>query len=395
MENISKYLEDNQFIQLVSGNGTGLEEWWKTFKTDNPSEKKNIQTALRILQKLKTHNNELPEDDKIILFMQIMKQVEKRQKNGSMNVILFASMKYAAVAIIFFAIGALFFYRKDSFNREFFTQDISEPIHSDARIIRPGGDDIVLHEKNSKVEYRPDGQVVVNDQVQKSSSSVRKENPVMNQLVIPYGKTSELILPDGSRVWLNAGSRLIYPEFFADKTREVLLIGEAFFEVEHNVKQPFIVQTSDIRIKVLGTRFNVSAYPSDHVIETVLTQGKVSLEQNNSGMFTETTELNPGQLAVFNRTKGTTLLRVVDVENHTLWQEGLLKFESTDLNRLTKKLERYFNIRFNYSDPMLGTIRISGKLELTDSQDAVIENVAYAASVKISRIGDNTYRISH
>jgi transmembrane sensor len=112
-------------------------------------------------------------------------------------------------------------------------------------------------------------------------------------------------------------------------------------------------------------------------------------------MFKETTELNPGQLAIFNRAEGTTLLREVDVENHTLWKEGLLKFESTDLNRLTKKLERYFNIRFNFSDPMLGTIRISGKLELSDSRDAVLENVADAASVNISRMGDNAYKISH
>jgi len=395
MENISKYLEDKRFIKWVFSNGTELEEWWNTFETDNPSERQNIQTARRILQKLQTRNNELSEDDKIILFTQILKKLEERQKKGKINVWYITLMKYAAVAVLFFAIGALFFYRKDNFNREFFTQDISEPVHNDARIIRPGGEDIILHEKSSKIEYRKDGQVVVNDQLQEPSSPVRKGTPVMNQLVIPYGKTSELILPDGSRVWLNAGSRLIYPEFFADKTREVLLIGEAFFDVEHNEKQPFIVQTSDIKIKVLGTMFNVSAYPSDHVIETVLAQGKVSLEHHNSGMFDEPTEMNPGQLAVYNKTEGTTLLSEVDVENHSLWKEGLLKFESTDLNRLTKKLERYFNIRFNYSDPMLGTIRISGKLELTDSPDAVIENVAEAASVSISRIGENSYKISH
>jgi transmembrane sensor len=281
MENISKYLEDKRFIQWVFSSGTELEEWWKTFETENPSEKQNIQTARRILQKLQTRNNELSEDDKIILFTRIMKQVEERQQKGRLSGLYITFMKYAAVAILFFAIGALFFYRKDNFNREFFTQDISEPVHSDARIIRPGGEDILLHEKNSKIEYKADGQVVVNDQVQEPSSTVRKGNPVMNQLVIPYGKTSELILPDGSRVWLNAGSRLIYPEFFADKNREVLLIGEAFFDVEHNEKQPFIVQTSDLRIKVLGTRFNVSAYPSDHVIETVLTHGRVSLEQHS------------------------------------------------------------------------------------------------------------------
>jgi ferric-dicitrate binding protein FerR (iron transport regulator) len=215
----------------------------------------------------------------------------------------------------------------------------------------------------------------------------------MNQLVIPYGKTSEIILPDGTHVFMNAGSRLIYPEFFADKTREVFLVGEAFFDVEHNEQQPFIVQTTDIRVRVLGTQFNVSAYPSDNIIETVLTSGKVRLEQNNTGMFSETTELSPGQLAAFSKTERTTRLKDVDIENYTLWKENLLKFESTDLSRVVKRLERYYNIRFKYHDPFLGGIKISGKLDLSDSREFVLENVADAATVEISKIGEGYYEI--
>lgn len=395
MENISRYLEDKRFLEWVFGNGTELNDWWIAFQAENPSEKENIETARRILQKIHTRNHALSEDEKIILFTNIIRQVEKKEHMNLKNRLLFTVMRYAAVAILFFAIGALLFYRQDNNNQDFFSQDISEPVDSEARIIRPGSDDIILHEKNSVIEYRQDGQVVVNNQVLETTAARRKEVPSMNQLVIPYGKTSELILPDGSRVWLNAGSRLIYPEFFNDKNREVLLIGEAFFDVEHDDKQPFIVQTSDIRIKVLGTQFNVSAYPTDHVIETVLAQGKVILEQTQGGLFSQPTELKPGQMAVFNRSERTTLLTHVDVENHTLWKEGLLKFESTDLNRLTKKLERYFNIRFGFSDPMLGTIRISGKLELSDTRESILANVADVASVKINPTGENSFRITH
>ena len=395
MERISKYLEDKQFIQWAFSPGNELNEWWQTFETANPKEKQNILLAKRILQKLHTKDKELSEDEKILLFSQILKQVETRQQKSKTRKILVGFLKYAAVAILFFSIGALLFYQKNNFNPQFITQEISEPIHSDeARLIRPDGDNILLSESNSRIEHKQDGQVVVNDNIIESSTATPKGTPEMNQLVIPYGKTSEIILPDGTHVYLNAGSRLIYPDFFADKTREVFLVGEAFFDVEHNDQQPFVVQTTDIRVRVLGTQFNVSAYPSDNIIETVLTRGKVRLEQNNTGMFSETTELSPGQLAAFSKKERTTRLKEVDIENYTLWKEGLLKFESTDLSRVVKRLERYFNIRFRYDDPFLGGIKISGKLELTDSREAVLENVATVASVKITKTGDNYYEIS-
>jgi len=376
--------------------GNELNEWWNSFKAANPKEKENIQLARRILQKLHTSDRELSEDEKIMLFSQILKQVEAQQEQRTSRKIFMGIMKYAAVAILFFSVGALLFYQKNNFNPQFITQEISEPVLSDeARLIRPGGENIVLSETNSRIEHRQDGQVVVNNNVIDSSTTLPKGSPEMNQLIIPYGKTSEILLPDGTHVFLNAGSRLIYPDFFADRNREVFLVGEAYFEVMHNEKQPFVVQTTDIRVRVLGTQFNVSAYPSDNIIETVLTSGKVTLEQNNTGMFSETTELAPGQLAAFSKTEQTIRLKEVDIENYTLWKEGLLKFESTDLSRVVKKLERYYNIRFKYNDPFLGGIKISGKLDLSDSREFVLKNVADAATVEISKIGEGYYEISN
>jgi transmembrane sensor len=395
MENITVYLEDRQFICWVFSPGHELDEWWKAFETANPHEKENIQLARRILQKLHTNDKELSEEEKIILFTRILKQVENDRTVPKNRNLIAGFLKYAAVAILFFAIGALLFYQKNNFNPQYFSQDFTESVYTDeAVLIRPGAGNILLNSQKSVIEHRHDGQVVVNNQIVESASADKKGTPEMNQLIIPYGKTSEIVLPDGSKVWLNAGSRLIYPEFFVDKNREVFLIGEAFFEVEHDDKKPFIVQTSELRIRVLGTSFNVSAYPTDHLIETVLTEGKVKLEQHNSGLFPETTELKPGQLAAFSKTERTMQLKTVDTEHYTLWKQNLIKFESTDLSRVVKKLERYFNIRFKYDDPFLGGIKISGKLELSDHRETVLHNVADVASVKILKIGENYYEIS-
>ncbi len=394
MKNISKYLEDPRFIQWVFSPEDELNEWWTTFQTDNPPEKENILLARRILHKLRTTDKELSENEKIILFAQILQQIEARQGAKKTRRIFTGLMKYAAVAILFFAIGALLFYQKNNFNPQFYAQEITEPVHSDeARLIRPGGENILLSESNSRIEHRRDGQVIVNDNIVESSLPQKTGTPEMNQLVIPYGKTSEVTLPDGTHVFLNAGSRLIYPDFFADKTREVFLAGEAFFDVKHDEKQPFVVQTTDIRVRVLGTQFNVSAYPADNIIETVLTHGKISLEQNNAGIFSETTVLSPGQLAAFNKTERTTRLEEVDYEYYTLWKDGLLKFESTDLSRIVKRLERYYNIRFKYSNPLLGGVKISGKLDLSGTREHVLGNLADAATVEILEIGKEYYEI--
>jgi len=395
MENISKYFEDKYFIEWVFSPGREVDEWWKNFQTDNPFERRNIQKARKILQQLYTDDMEISENEKILLFTRILRQVEEKERKRKGIRIFTSFMKYAAVAILFFSIGALLFHRQDNFNPQFFVHETPEPVNPDeAQLIRPHGESIFLKEKKSVIEYKQDGQVVVNNDVIESTPPPEKSTPEMNQLVIPYGKTSEIKLTDGTVIFLNAGSRLIYPDFFVDKNREVLLVGEAFFEVAHNKSHPFVVQTTDIRIKVTGTKFNVSAYPSDNIIETVLTEGKVILEQNNSRLFDESTELNPGQLASFNKTKKETNLREVDIENYTLWKNGMYKFESTDLSRVIKKLERFYNIRFNYDDPFLGSIRISGKLALSENRQAIIDNLARAATIKIKRKGEGSYEIS-
>ncbi len=394
MKKISKYLEDSQFIQWVFSPEEELNEWWNSFQTDNPREKENILLARRIIHKLHTTDRELSENEKIILFAQILKQIEVRQKSRKSRRIVTDFLKYAAVAILFFTIGALLFYQKSSFNPQFYAQEVSEPTQTDeAVLIRSGRENIMLSEAKSKIEHRTDGQVVVNDKIIEPSGSQHKGTPEMNQLVIPYGKSSEITLSDGTHVFLNAGSRLIYPDFFADKSREVFLAGEAFFDVKQDEKQPFVVQTTDIRVRVLGTQFNISAYPSENIIETVLTSGKIRLEQNNSGIFSETTELSPGQLAAFNKTEHTTRLEEVDYEYYTLWKEGLLKFESTDLSRIVKRLERYYNIRFKYDNPFLGGVKISGKLDLNGTREDVLENLADAATIEISEIGMEYFTI--
>ena len=371
-----------------------LEKWWKTFETNNSEERKNILLARRILLKLHTEDKKLSEKENILIFSKIIKEIEEKQKSQKSIRILTSLLKYAAVAILFFSIGALFFYKQNNISTQFCSQNLVEPsTYNKAKLIRPNGERIFIEQKKSVIEHTKNGKIKVNNTILDPLQAVKKGTPELNQLIIPYGKTSEIILSDGTKVYLNAGSRFVYPESFNDKNREVFLTGEAFFEVAHDKNHPFIVQTSDIRINVVGTQFNVSAYSSENIIETVLIQGNVTLQQNNCGLFSKNIDLKINQLATFDKTTKKIALKTVDTDNYTLWKDGIFKFNGTHLNRIVKRLERFYNIRFLYNNPLNGTIQISGKLDLNEDREEIINRLATTASVKIVKKEGNYYEI--
>jgi len=194
-------------------------------------------------------------------------------------------------------------------------------------------------------------------------------------------------------VWLNAGSRLIYPASFNDDKREVHLFGEAFFDVTPDSERPFIVKTTDLAIRVLGTKFNLCAYPDDNTIQAVLTEGKISLKRNDAALFESDVIILPEQMAMFNKTSQTTKVRTVDTSYFTLWKDGLLKFTDEDLSRVVKKIERFYNISIVFNDPLDGSIIINGKLDLQEDKEEVFKYISKVAFIEISKERGNKYRI--
>ena len=394
MDQISKYFENKDFILWVFEPSKELDSFWVQYETEHPEEKRNIHQARRVLLKFRTSNRNLTEEEKIVLFTRVLREVEERQSTNKTRKLVLALLKYAAVALLFFSLGALFFYKQNQVDPQFFNQKLAVAIpENSAKLIRANGENILLKEDKSILKYGLDGNLVVNNDTIRNDHSDRSTDVPMNQLIIPYGKTSEVLLSDGTTVFLNAGSRLIYPEAFTGKTREVFLSGEAFFDVKKDAKHPFIVQLDVFRIKVFGTRFNVSAYPTDKIVETVLAEGNISMIKNNSGLLDKAIALMPNQLASFDRITNETSLKTVNTDNYILWTTGLLKFESADLNRIVQRLERYYNIRIEIKDLDLGNLHISGKLELKDDPDEICERVARAASVKIIKKDKDLYEI--
>jgi len=164
----------------------------------------------------------------------------------------------------------------------------------------------------------------------------------------PRGVRSEILLSDGSKIWLNADSRISYPEKFTGDSRIVYLIGEAFFDVKKNLQMPFIVKTTKIDIEVLGTRFNVKSYTNDNDIETTLESGKVSVKRVNpeTGELTQAL-IEPNQQVQYNIKTQKFSYSNVDAGKYSSWIEGKLIIDAESFDELVLKLERWYNVDIN------------------------------------------------
>lgn len=391
-----KYIENPLFAEWVFRPNPSINQYWEKYLLDHPEEESQILELKSRLIELNFSNESLTSEEKIEIAEQVVDRIEHDEDVRKSRSIILSLLKYAAVALIFAVIGGLVVYLKSD-NQSIYKQMASQIVRIPSEgkgpvLITASGENLNLKKTNSSVDYTKNGSVVLNnDSVLKTIPEI--EN-AMNQLVIPYGNQSKLTLSDNTIVWLNAGSRLVYPTTFTGKTREVLLFGEAYFEVAKNAEKPFVVKTSDIQVKVLGTHFNVSAYAEDKMIQTVLQEGSVELRKNDSGIFGERIVLKPNQMASFSKSTSETALYDVDASYYTLWTKGLLSFDEVDFDKILKKVERFYNITVDFSEPALGTIRISGKLDLKGTREEVLEYLGKVSRTEIKKLNENQFIVN-
>jgi ferric-dicitrate binding protein FerR (iron transport regulator) len=178
----------------------------------------------------------------------------------------------------------------------------------------------------------------------RANNRLTKQEPVYNELFAAFGTRSALKLSDGTSVWLNSGSSIKYPDRFIGNNRTVILKGEAYFEVESDLKKPFIVETSSLSVKATGTKFNVSGYESDNEAEVTLVSGKVEVRTTEDNKNVKSSKLNINQHLSFNKVNGTTSISDEDIYKYTSWKDGKLVFRNEPLSHVVKKIGQVFNI---------------------------------------------------
>ena len=240
-------------------------------------------------------------------------------------------------------------------------------------------------DEDAFVTYSKEGKVAVNSKVirEKEEKKVKGE-PEYNQLLVPAGKRVRVELSDGTRLVVNSQSKVIYPCRFNGDIRKIYAQGEVFLEVAHDKQHPFIVESEDFKLRVLGTKFNISNYKGG-ATNIVLVEGSVEVTDRNE----RKAQLVPSDL--LNIADGAIAYqKQVDVAEYISWVDGVMLLNGNDLSHIIQKLSIYYGIPIQ-CDPMVGKEKVYGKLDLKDDIDEVIECIRQTIPIEVEKSDTSIY----
>lgn len=201
---------------------------------------------------------------------------------------------------------------------------------------------------------------------------------VYSLLSTPRGGQYQVILPDGTKVWLNAASALRFPSVFTGNLREVELTGEAYFEVSKNKDKPFYVKVNGMQIAVLGTRFNVNAYADENEIKTSLLEGSVKIIKDNASGI-----MKPGQQAILHKKKDKLEIMNADINEALAWKNGLFQFDGADIRTIMRQIGRWFDVEVVYA----------GKIPDRQFQGKISRNAPLSEVLQILALSDVKFSV--
>ncbi len=295
----------------------------------------------------------------------------KKDKSTYQKFRLRKLFKYAAVALIFLGIGLVY--------KQISTPDkIVDPEMDPAdkitlqlsdgstKVLSGEGTTSVLDKEGYRIGLQNGNQLIYH-----KSSAGKKF--VYNTLKVPYGKRFMLILSDGTKVHLNAGTTLRYPvEFIRGKNRQVFLQGEAYFDVARDEQHPFVINANELNVQVLGTQFNLSAYPEDEMVKTVLVEGSVGFFETGEGFDSKArARLQPGFMATWQKKDKSMAYSEVDTDIYTGWMDGKIIFNHIPFKDILKKLERHYDVTINNNNKALDDVRFTASFD-TETMEQIL-----------------------
>lgn len=247
-------------------------------------------------------------------------------------------------------------------------QDQVASVHISSKVeIKSSGKSILLGDSTQKLQWQNGASLSASDEdiVYATGDA---QSATIDTLIVPRGHRLRIALADGSKVWVNAGSRLVYPSAFTGDTREVEVDGEAYFDVAADPGKPFSVRAKGMTVEVLGTRFNVNTYTT--ITLATLESGKVRTSAAGKQEV-----LKPGEQAAFDAAAGTLTSIQVDVRIHTAWKDGQLYFEEATLENITHTLGRIYDYSFRFKDEGLRNLSFTLDMPQPDNLLAVLEQI--------------------
>ena len=230
------------------------------------------------------------------------------------------------------------------------------------------------------VTYHPDGDIHVNENV--VASDEMQEGPY-DQIIVPKGRFGRLILSDGSELYINSGTKVVYPERFEKERREIFVDGEIYIDVRRDEKAPFIVKTMYFDVEVLGTAFDVKAYSDEGDCgEIVLLRGLVNVKSDSGAEA----KLMPDNKAVV-PAKGMIYTEAVNAADYILWTRGVLPLNNGTVGDIVDDLSRYYDVKITCSED-IRNIRITGKIDLQRGVEEALRNLSQAGGFACTKLAD-------
>ena len=238
----------------------------------------------------------------------------------------------------------------------------------------------VLAKTNSgNVSKIRNGQIVYN--TLDAANTNKSQSIGDNILTTPKGGEYEVVLPDGTKVWLNAGSSLSYPVTFAGNDRQVKLTGEAYFEVAKNKDKPFYVNINNVQVRVLGTHFNIEAYSEDEEIKATLLEGAVLVSKNKIH-----STLAPGQQAVINNNSNNIVVSTADIDDVMAWKNGYFIFDHDNIQCIMKKVSRWYDVDVVYQGNF-NDLKFGGTFYRSKSIEELLQHLESVGNIHLTTKG--------
>lgn len=380
------FLKDEQFIRWQLLPDEELNARWQDFMEKHPHLDEEIRQAVDYLKTAGLNKSKLDEEDRRKLLRRIQATIERNSRAIKIRrVIRYAVASCAAIALAIAGLH-LFIRPEERSVMQSGTERIVGRLlsHQDIQLI--SDNETRSFQSNIKLNVSDEGTITITHENEREET-LDMDKASLNQLVVPYGKRTQLILSDGSKIWLNSGTILEFPAEFSAQNREInLMSGEIYAEVAPDKTRSFYVHTSDFHVKVYGTKFNISHY-SDSPQSVTLVEGSVGLRSGTDSEWF----LSPKEQAVYKK-NGMFDKQAVDVNSIISWKDGYLTLDRTPVSEVLKQIGRYYNLAFDYeTDVNLQKRTCTGKIYLSDNFDYVMTTVALLSSTGYEKQGNKIY----
>lgn len=296
-------------------------------------------------------------------------------------------LKYAAILLAVVSVGALYWWDRSSADAPVVEQQILAG-SAGAKLTLGNGRVIDISKNNSFEMTEADGTRIATDSgnIDYSMGDAATGTALLNEIQTMTGMEYSVTLSDGTRIFLNAETKLKFPVAFKGTDRTVELTGEAYFDVAKDAKHPFIIKNGNVAVKVLGTSFNFRAYADEQHVVTTLAEGKVAVSSGG-----ESRHIVPGEQAVVAVESGKMEVRNVDVMFYTAWRTGRFLFRNEELGKVLKQLSRWYRFEYHFEDEEARSIEIGASFDRYDSMAPIVEMLKSTGLVKIKFVDKVLY----